>query len=80
MEKMLLKPSEAAEILGIGRTRTYEMLASGELPSIRMGRSIRVPVAALKRWVEERQGVQSAGREAGRQPDEENSDDPIRHR
>lgn len=56
MEKILLKPTEAAETLGIGRTRVYEMLACGELPSIRIGRSIRVPVAALQKWVEERHG------------------------
>lgn len=52
MEKILLKPVEAAEVLGIGRTRTYELLATGELPSVRIGRSIRVPVVALNRWVE----------------------------
>lgn len=55
MHKILLKPAEAAETLGIGRTRVYEMLGSGELPSIRIGRSIRVPVAALERWVEDQQ-------------------------
>jgi len=51
---MLLKPAEAAEMLAIGRTRIYEMLACGELPSLRIGRSIRVPVAALEQWVEKR--------------------------
>jgi len=55
MERMLLKPIEAAELLGIGRTRMYEMLACGEIPSIRIGRSVRVPVGALQRWVDERQ-------------------------
>ena len=60
MEKILLKPTEAAETLGIGRTRVYEMLASGELPSIRLGRSIRVPVAALKQWIERQQNGNGA--------------------
>lgn len=55
MEKILLKPTEAAEALSLGRTRVYEMLATGELPSIRIGRSIRLPVAALQRWISERQ-------------------------
>ena len=58
MEKFLLKPTEAADMLGIGRTRIYEMLAEGELPSIRIGRSVRVPVAALNKWIEERQNNQ----------------------
>ena len=60
MEKILLKPAEAAETLGIGRTRVYEMLASGELPSIRIGRSIRIPVNALNQWVENQQNGNGA--------------------
>ena len=59
MEKILLKPTEAAETLGIGRTRIYELLACGELPCIRIGRSIRVPVHALNQWVENRQNDNS---------------------
>ncbi len=52
MDKMLLKPHEAQQTLGIGRSRVYEMLATGELPSIRIGHSIRIPVKALEEWVE----------------------------
>ena len=55
MERMLLKPNEVTEMLGIGRSRIYEMLATGELPSVRIGRCIRVPVNALKDWVHKRQ-------------------------
>lgn len=56
MEKILLTPKECAEALSIGRTRMYSMLAQSQLPSVRIGRSIRVPVAALERWVEAHQG------------------------
>ena len=52
MEKLLLKPAEVTEILGICRSRIYEMLATGELPSVRIGRSLRIPVDALKEWVD----------------------------
>ena len=51
MEKLLLKPAEVCETLGIGRTRIYEMLATGELPSVRLGRSVRIPVTALRQWI-----------------------------
>ena len=51
MEKMLLKPSELQEVCGLGRLRDYEMLATGELPSIRIGRSIRIPVEVLREWI-----------------------------
>jgi len=55
MERMLLKPVEVAEMLGIAKSRIYEMLAKGELPSLRIGRSVRVPVNALQKWIEARQ-------------------------
>jgi len=55
MDKLLLKPMEAAEAIGVGRSRIYEMLTTGEMPSVRIGRSIRVPVRALNQWVEDRQ-------------------------
>lgn len=51
MEKILLKPTEAAESLGISRAKTYELIASGEIPSVKIGASRRVPVAALQAWI-----------------------------
>ncbi len=54
MEKLLVRPSEAAEILGLGRSKVYAMLASGELPSVRIGKSVRVPTQALRQWVQDR--------------------------
>lgn len=53
MEKLLLTPSEVAETLGIGRTKVYALLASGEMPSVRIGASVRIPVAELKEWLRE---------------------------
>ena len=52
MEKLLLRPVEAAEAIGIGRSKVYELLASGELPSVRIGGSVRVPLDALRAWIE----------------------------
>ena len=39
---------EAAEVLGIGLNSAYEAIGRGEIPHIRIGRSIRVPRAALE--------------------------------
>ena len=39
---------EAARRLGIGRTLAYEAARQGELPTIRMGTRLLVPVAALE--------------------------------
>lgn len=52
MERLLLRPTEAAEAIGIGRSKVYELLASGELPSIRIGGSVRVPLEQLRAWIE----------------------------
>lgn len=51
--RMALRPAEVAQTLGIGRSKTYELLASGAIPSVRIGSSIRVPVDALNAWMRE---------------------------
>ncbi len=52
MDKLVLRPAECAEVLGIGRSKAYELLAKGELPSVRIGGSLRVPVARLREWID----------------------------
>lgn len=52
MEKLLLRPAEAAEVMGIGRTKLFELLASNELPRVRVGRSVLVPTASIRDWIE----------------------------
>ena len=54
MEPLLLKAGDVGKLLGLGRSKVFAMLAAGELPVIRIGRSVRVPRAALERWVAER--------------------------
>ena len=39
--------SEAAAVLGISRGLAYQLVASGELPAIRLGRRIVVPQRAI---------------------------------
>ena len=53
MEKLLLRPAEAAQMLGIGRTKVYELLAAGELPSIKIGACVRVPIDGLRQWIQD---------------------------
>jgi len=53
-EPVLLRAQEVAKILGIGRTKVFEMLATGELPVLRIGRSVRVPRGELHEWVRQR--------------------------
>lgn len=51
MDKLLLTPEEAAEVLGIGRTRVFRLMATGELRSLLIGRSRRIPADALPEFV-----------------------------
>jgi excisionase family DNA binding protein len=52
MVAILLRPEEAGKMLGFSRSKVYGMLAAGELPSIRAGKSVRIPRAALEKWIE----------------------------
>ena len=52
MERLLLSPEEAAEVLGVGRSRVYDLMRRRELLSVRIGKSRRVPVAAVRAYVE----------------------------
>jgi excisionase family DNA binding protein len=47
-ERMLLRPSEVAVAIGVGRSKIYDLIHSGEIPSIRIGGSIRVPADQLR--------------------------------
>ncbi|MDA1195932.1 MAG: helix-turn-helix domain-containing protein [Planctomycetota bacterium] len=47
----LLTVPEAARLLRIGRNLAYELIARGEIPSVRLGRVIRVPRVSLERWL-----------------------------
>ncbi len=47
--RLTMTVEEAARELGIGRGLAYELARRGELPTLRLGRRLIVPVAALER-------------------------------
>ncbi len=53
LEPLLLRANEVGKLLGLGRSKVFAMVAAGQLPAIRIGRSVRVPREALERWVRE---------------------------
>lgn len=61
MSRELLRAEEVARILGIGRSKTYELIARGELPSLRIGRLVRVPRHALDQWIADHTEWREAG-------------------
>ena len=46
-----LSLKDVQQLLGIGRTKTYELAATGELPAVRIGRCIRVNRTELEEWL-----------------------------
>lgn len=49
--KRNLRITEAAQILGLGRSKTYQLIASGRLKSVKLDSARRVPVAALTEFL-----------------------------
>ena len=56
-EHEMLKVTEVAQLLRIARSRAYELVASGEIPSVRIGRSIRVNRHELMVLLKERRSI-----------------------
>jgi excisionase family DNA binding protein len=50
-DRMLLRPEEVARSLAIGRTAVFELIRTGELRSVKIGKSRRVPVDAVTEYV-----------------------------
>ena len=53
-EPLLVESREVARLLGIGRTKVFELMAREELPVVRIGRCVRVPREALSDWIASR--------------------------
>jgi excisionase family DNA binding protein len=50
-DQLLVTPEEAGRRLSLGRTTIYELMSSGELQSVNIGRCRRVPVSSLSSFV-----------------------------
>lgn len=49
---LLLKVPEAARRLSLSQATVYRLIESGEIPVMRIGRSVRIPVDGLRKWVD----------------------------
>jgi excisionase family DNA binding protein len=49
--RVLLRPEEAAEALGVSRTTVFELIRSGALRSVKIGAARRVSATALAEYV-----------------------------
>jgi excisionase family DNA binding protein len=53
MERLLLSPDQVAESLGVCRSRVYDLMRTRALPSVKIGRARRVPVSAVRAYVDQ---------------------------
>lgn len=63
-EQLLLRPTEVARVLGIGRSTVYELIHAGELPTIHVGRAVRISRRAVEAWIEQRTAAEEPHRAA----------------
>jgi excisionase family DNA binding protein len=50
--RLLVTMAEAAEMLSIGRTAFYRLVMEGQIRTIRIGRSRRVPMSVLQEYID----------------------------
>jgi excisionase family DNA binding protein len=59
-EPLLLKPEQAAAAIGISRSKLFELIAAGQIETVQIGRSRRIPHAALGDYVSRLRSAQAA--------------------
>ena len=59
-DRLTLTPKEACRLLGLSRGLMYEAIRTGQIPSIRIGRRILIPRAALERLLENPKSANAA--------------------
>ncbi len=52
MEKLLLSPEEAADVLGVGRSTIYDLMRLKVLRSVKIGRYRKIPTEACRELVD----------------------------
>jgi excisionase family DNA binding protein len=52
-DRLTLTVKEAARLLGLGETKTYNLARDGKIPALRFGRRIVIPRRRFERWLEE---------------------------
>lgn len=57
MEKMAISIEEFATMVGIGRTKAYELSRTQGFPAVRLGKRVVIPVKSLEKWLAEQEAI-----------------------
>lgn len=52
MEQLLVTTQEGFRAIGISQSKGYQLLAAGELESVKIGRATRIPADSLRAYVD----------------------------
>lgn len=61
LEPLAVDIPEACRLTGLGRSKLYELLSAGEIPSVKVGKRRVVPVASLRQWLAKLANFQAPG-------------------
>lgn len=53
-DQFLLRPAEAAALLNVCRSTIYALINDGQVPYVKVGKSIRIPAQRLRELIESR--------------------------
>ena len=59
-EVRLITVPQAAARLGLSRSKGWQLAQRNQIPVVRIGRSVRVPVDALDQWIREQTQKEAA--------------------
>ncbi len=68
MDKLAYAIPEAAELIGVGYVKCYELISSGELETFRVGRRRLCSVAAIQRYIERQEAEEHQARAGAEMP------------
>ena len=55
-EELLLRVAVAGRMLSVSKSKLYELIARNEVPWVKIGGSLRIPLQALRVWIEKKTG------------------------
>lgn len=56
----MLRARDVARIFRVSEPQAYAMMSAGKIPTVRLGRSVRVSRKQLERWIEEQSAASMA--------------------
>lgn len=57
LDPICVRVNDAARMIGVGRTKLYELIAAGEVETVKLGKSTRVTTASLHDLIRRQRGA-----------------------